>query len=94
MIYINDTLRITKLDEVNLQLEQYRTYSLRDGTVKHSWKRVGYYGDLKTALLGALSKELFDCPTNEMTLKEVLAKIDKTREEIINAVALLENKTK
>lgn len=86
MIYINDTLRITKVDELNLQLEHYRTYTLKDGTVKHGWKRIGYYGDIKTALLGALKKELFDCATNEMTLKEVLTKIDTTRNEIISAV--------
>lgn len=94
MIYINDTLRITKVDELNLQLEHYRTYTLKDGTVKHGWKRMGYYGDLKTALLGALNKELFDCANNEMTLKEVLTKIEKTRNEIITAVSLLEEKTK
>lgn len=89
MIYINDTLRITKVDELNLQLEHYRSYTLKDGTVKHGWKRIGYYGDVKTALLGALNKELFDCASNEMTLKEVLTKIDKTRGEIITAVAKL-----
>ena len=76
MIYINDALRITKVDALNLQLEHYRAYTLKNGEVKHGWKRIGYFGDLKSALLSALKNELFDCATNEMTLKEVLVKID------------------
>lgn len=91
MIYINDTLRITKVDELNLQLEHYRSYTLKDGTVKHGWKRIGYYGDLKSALLSALSKQLFDCANNEMTLKEVVTKIDNARGEIITALNQLKN---
>ena len=91
MIYINDTLRITKLDEVNLQLETYKTYTLRDGTVKHAWRRVGYFGDLKSALLSALTKELYDCASNEMTLKEVITKIDTARNEIVSAIHRLQS---
>jgi hypothetical protein len=90
LIYINDTLRLTQLDGLNLQLEHYRRYTLKDGTVKHGWKRIGYFGDVKSALLSALSQELFDCATNEMTLKEVITKIDKAREEIITAVYSLQ----
>ena len=93
MIYINSTLRINQLDKYNLQLEEYKEGKdapLGKATIK--WRRVGYYGDLKSALLGALSKQLFDCAKNEMTIKEVIAKIDEARAEIVQAVQGMESK--
>ena len=87
MIYINNTLRITKIDEKCLQLEQYRKCVDNKTKVEtYKWKWCGYYGDIKSALLGALDKTLFDCASNETTLKEVLCKIDTTRKEIISAL--------
>ena len=92
MIYINDKLRISKLDERNLQLEEYRK-GVNPKTKEEvwSWKWCGYYGDLRTACLGALSKIMFDYVDEELTLKEVLAKIDEAREQIANAVKGVQN---
>ncbi len=94
MIYINNTLRIRRLDDRNLQLEEYRKPSEKSGTIKENtekWRWCGYYGDLKSALLGALSKQLFDSTQNEMTIKEVIAKIDEARAEIVQAIGELKN---
>ena len=87
MIYINEKLRISKFDEHNLQLEEYRK-GVNPKTKEEvwSWKWCGYYGDLRTACLGALSKIMFDYAEEELTLKEVLAKIDGAREQIEKAV--------
>ena len=94
MIYINSTLRIRRLDPKCLQLEEYhkpdpKKPKTKDDTPK--WYRCGYYGDLKSALLGALSKQLFDSAQNEMTIKEMIAKIDEARAEIIQAIGELKN---
>ena len=91
MIYINSTLRIRRLDPRNLQLEEYREAEDCNLTKQkgHKWFLCGYYGDLKSALLGALSKRLFDCAQNEMTIKEVISKIDEARADIIRAIGEL-----
>ena len=87
MIYINEKLRISKLDERNLELQEYRKcVNPKTKEEVWSWKWCGYYGDLRTACLGALSKIMFDYADEEMNLKEVLAKIDEAREQIANAV--------
>ena len=93
MIYINNTLRIRKLDDgKNLQLEEYREgKDTHKGKASTKWRWCGYYGDLKSALLGALSKQLFDSAQNEMTIKEVISKIDKARADIIQAIGELKN---
>jgi hypothetical protein len=87
MIYINEKLRISNFDERNLQLEEYRK-GVNPKTKEEvwSWKWCGYYGDLRTACLGALSKIMFDYAEEELTLKEVLTKIDSAREQIEKAV--------
>lgn len=92
MIYINEKLRIAKLDEHNLQIEEYRK-GVNPKTKEEvwSWKWFGYYGDLRTACLGALSKIMFDYADEELTLKEVLAKIEEAREQIENAVKVVQN---
>ena len=94
MIYINDKLRIRKLDDRNLQLEEYRKPSEKSGTIKENtekWRWCGYYGDLKSALLGALTKQLFDSVENELTLKDVVSRIDEARADIITAIDKLKN---
>lgn len=94
MIYINDKLRIRKLDDRNLQLEEYRKPSEKSGTIKENtekWRWCGYYGDLKSALLGALTKQLFDSAENELTLKDIISRIDEARAEIITAIDKLKN---
>jgi hypothetical protein len=91
MIYINEKLRIRKLDGLNLQLEEYRK-GVNPFTKKEvgSWKWCGYYGDLKSAFLGALNKQLFDSADEQIDLKEVLAKIESARQSIVRAVDKLQ----
>ncbi len=87
MIQINEKLRIRKTDEKNLELEEYR--KCIDPKTKEEcfkWKWLGYYGDLKSALLGALNKKLFDSAEEEIALKEVVGKIDAARRSILNAL--------
>ena len=85
MIYLNDKLRIRKFDEQCLELEVYRkSKSKKTGEESMQWKGCGYYGDLKSALNGALKKKLFDSVENEMQIEEIVALIEKTREEIFN----------
>ena len=87
MIYINEKLRISKFDENNLQIEEYRK-GINPKTKEEvwKWKWCGFYGDLQTALLGVLKKQLFDCASEELDLREVLAKIESARQSIITAV--------
>ena len=92
MIYINDKLRIKKLDDRNLQLEEYREgKDTHKGKATTKWRLCGYYGDLKSALLGALTKQLFDSAENELTLKDIISRIDEARAEIITAIDKLKN---
>ena len=93
MIYINDKLRIRRLDTRSLQLEEYREAEDCNLTKQKEpkWRWCGYYGDLKSALLGALTKQLFDSVENELTLKDVISKIDEARAEIITAIDKLKN---
>ena len=49
------------------------------------WQWRGYYGTLESALKGILSKQLLDSIDDEITLKEVLDKIEQVRQEIKNA---------
>lgn len=87
MIYINEKLRIKKLDERCLQIEEYRAVvNAKTKEESFAWKWCGYYGDLRTACLGALSKIMVDYADEELTLKEVLAKIDEARNQIEKAV--------
>ena len=92
MIYINEKLRIRKLDGLNLQLEEYRNVvNKKTKEERVEWCWLGYYGDLKSALLGALNKQLFDCADEQIDLEEVVAKIESARQSIINAVEDLKN---
>lgn len=91
MIYINEKLRISKCDNLNLQIEEYRKgINPKTKEESWSWKWCGYYGDLKTALLGVLKYKLFDCVDEELDLQEVLGKIEEARQSIINAVEQLQ----
>ena len=87
MIYINEKLRISKFDENNLQIEEYRR-GINPKTKQEvwNWKWCGYYGDLKTALLGVLKNRLFASVDEELDVQEVLAKIEEARQSIITAV--------
>ena len=55
MIQVTENIRIAKADERNLQLEVLRQIKTKDGMVE-KWCADGFYGDLKSALLGAVRR--------------------------------------
>ena len=91
MIYINDKLRISKVDERCLQIEKYKTVEKKEngrktGEILNRWEWAGFYGDIKSALIGVLRKQLFDSTDEELTLKQLIEKIDAAENEILKAV--------
>lgn len=86
MIQINDKLRIVKTDEYNLQLQGYQEIvNPRTKELRYGWVGCGWYGDVKSALIGALKKTLFDLGEGEVvTIKGVIEQIEKTENEIRN----------
>ena len=87
MIQINDKIRITKCDKLNLQLEVLEPVNKKDGTVAYEWKWNGYYGDLKSAIGGALKYCLMELATEDITtLSELIERIDNIDKELKKAV--------
>lgn len=87
MLQINDKIRISKLDESNLVIEKYKIVSSEEKGTRPEWVRCGYYGSVKAALVGVLKYELFDSLEEEMTLKDLINKIDESVnliEKIVN----------
>ena len=76
MIQINETTRIVKVDENNLAVEELKTVTNKQNITRQEWRRCGYYGSLRSALIGVLEKELFNCVDEEMTLQKLVNKID------------------
>ena len=81
---INDKLRIIRKDDNNLALEELRDVeSKKQGTIK-KWCWCGYYGCLKSALVGAFKKIIFDSECEQ--IKDLIKVIDKTEQDIIAAI--------
>ena len=91
MIQITDKIRITRLDEKNLQVEEYRKkVDPKTKTERYDWCRVGYYGDLKSAINGALKYCLNELTTEKIpTLSELIERIDNIEKELKKAVERL-----
>ena len=88
MIQITDKIRITRLDEKNLQVEEYRKkVDPKNKTERYAWCRLGYYGDLKSAINGALKYCLMELATEDIsTLSELIERIDNIDKELKKAV--------
>ena len=94
MIQINDKIRITRLDNLNMQIEVLsdiinpKTKEKRKG-----WKWYGYYGDLKSAINGVLKHCLMELLDEDIKNLEQLAKrideIDKELKENIKKLQKL-----
>ena len=87
MIYITDTVRISKVDENCLQIETYvpiTSKKTRQTTMQ--WKWVGYYGDLRGALVGVLRKQLFNTADEEIRLNDLIERIDTATASILKAI--------
>ena len=90
MIQINDKIRITRLDKLNLQLEVLEPVNKKDGTVAYEWKWNGYYGDLKSAIGGVLKYLLMELSNEEITtLSELIERIDNIDKDLKKAVERL-----
>jgi hypothetical protein len=90
MIQINEKIRITKCDKLNLQLEVLEPVNKKDGTVAYEWKWNGYYGDLKSAIGGVLKHCLMELATEDIkTLSELVERIDTIDKELKKAVERL-----
>ncbi len=82
---INDKLRIVKKDNNNLVLEEFRDVeSKKEGTIK-KWCWCGYYGSMKSALIGAFKKIIFDSECEQ--IKDLINVIDKAEQDIMAAIA-------
>ena len=91
MIQINDKIRIVRFDKLNLELQEYRKkVDPKTKTERYDWCRVGYYGDLKSAINGALKYCLMELATEEIkTLSELVERIDTIDRELKKAVERL-----
>ena len=91
MIQINDKIRIIRLDKVSLELQEYRKkVDPKTKTERYDWCRVGYYGDLKSAMGGALKYCLRELATEDIsTLSQLIERIDTIDKELKKAVERL-----
>lgn len=86
MIYINSNLRIRKLDEQCLCVEQYaKSFNKKTKEDVTLWKFCGYYGDIQSAIRGILKKQLFDTADEEITLKDLVSRIENAERNIMRA---------
>ena len=91
MIYITDTLRISRVDENCLQLEVYAPVtSKKTRQTKTQWRWCGYYGDVKSALLAALRKEMSSEASTESSIQKLLDRIDAAENRILKAIEDME----
>lgn len=87
MIQINDKIRIVKADRLNLQVEVLtKVKSKKTGEIQQEWKGYGYYGNLKSALIGVLKHCTNELCEEELYIKQVINKLNKVEELIKNAL--------
>lgn len=91
MIQITDKIRITRLDEKNLQVEEYRKkVDPKTKNERYAWCRLGYYGDLKSAIGGVLKHCLMELATEDIkTLSQLIERIGNIEKELKKAVEKL-----
>lgn len=89
MIQINDKIRIVRFDKLNLELQEYRKkVDPKTKTERYDWCRVGYYGDLKSAINGVLRYCLMELATEDIsTLSQLIERIDEIDRELKKAVS-------
>ena len=86
MLQINDKLRVRRIDDKNLVIEEYndKIVNPRTKEITSGWQWCGYYGDLKTALNGVLKKKLMDSVKEELQIKDIITRIEKVENDIKN----------
>lgn len=88
MIQINDKVRIRKIDKLNLVVEEYRAIVNRKTNQEcWEWAWCGYYGDLRSALGGAIKHcEMLLAEQEIKSLQELMTKLDEIDSDAKNAV--------
>lgn len=91
MIQINDKIRIVRFDKLNLELQEYRKkVDPKTKNERCDWCRVGYYGDLKSAIGGVLKHCLMELATEDVsTLSHLIERIGNIEKELKKAVEKL-----
>lgn len=85
MIQITENLRIRRADDKNVVIEELRDVTdKKTQTTNKKWCWCGWYGDLRTALLGVLHKSLLDSAEEELQIKDVIEKIESLENDIKN----------
>jgi hypothetical protein len=84
MIQINDKVRIVRFDTLNLELQEYRKKVCpKTKNERYDWCRVGFYGDLKSAIGGMLKYCLMQLSTEEISdLSRLIERIDEIDKEL------------
>lgn len=88
MIQINDKIRIVRFDKLNLELQEYRKkVDPKTKTERYDWCRVGFYGDLRSAIGGALKYCLMELSTEEISgLSRLIERVDEIDKELKGAI--------
>lgn len=94
-LYLTDTLRISRADELNLHLEEFREVKSHknryqdEAKVTEKWVFVGYYGTVELAMTGAI--QLLNCKAVEeetiTTLEEFIANMTGKISEMVQSVS-------
>lgn len=83
---IGNNIRIRKENEMSLVVETRYNRKKRTGEISTEWEIIGYYTNLKQALLSILYKKIFKEVTEEKDIKSLLNAIEKAENAIINAI--------
>ena len=87
MIYIDNKTRISVIDDRCVQIEKLKLVTPKGKDEKNpyeKWVWVGYYGTVEQALVGALSKRLFEVAETEQTLETLISYIKNLKEDLLN----------
>lgn len=86
MIKITENLRIRRADDKNVVIEELRDVTnKKTQTTNKQWCWCGYYGSIRSALLGCMDKLLIDSAEDNITVKDLISKIDNIKEQIEKA---------
>ena len=81
---INETIRLRKLDQFNVILEELEEVQKKEtGEIKKEWQLKGYYGKIEDSLVRIFEKRLFDSIGQGLTLKKLATTIENAKKDII-----------
>ena len=88
MIQINERIRIVRTDKLNLELQEYRNIiDKKTKAERQDWCRVGYYGDLKSAIGGVVKYFAMELTDEDLKgWKSVMQRIDEIDKELKGAI--------